>query len=317
MFTLPDSPRFALIGAGAIGCYYGGRLAQHGQEVHFLLRSDFEHVRRHGLHIESCAGDFDLPASALHVHREPGEMPKVDVVLVTLKTTANRHFETLIRPLLHEHTCILTLQNGLGNEQELARLFGGQRILGGLAFTCINRIAPGHIRHSDYGLIKIGELDRPPTPRLRQLSDRFNHSLVPCKILDDLRLGRWEKLIWNVPFNGYGAALGLSTERMVNNPAGLALVRSIMEEVVATAHAAGVMVDHALIEQNIQKTLTMGPYKSSMQIDREMGRPIELEMIIAEPIRVARQHGVGVPKMEMLYQLLATQLRGPDDCRIG
>jgi 2-dehydropantoate 2-reductase len=259
------------------------------------------------LHIESCAGDFDLPASALHVYREPEQMPLVDVVLVTLKTTANRHFEPLIRPLLHENTCILTLQNGLGNEQELARLFGEERVLGGLAFTCINRIAPGHIRHSDYGMIKIGEFGRPISQRLRQLGTIFNASKVECHLLEDLNMGRWEKLIWNVPFNGLGAALGLTTDKIVNHPAGLELARQLMDEVIRTAHAAGLMLDPGLLEVNTGRTLTMGAYRSSMQIDRETHRPIELDAIIGNPLRVAQKLGVPTPRLQMLYALLAMQ----------
>lgn len=306
-YTLPERFRFALVGAGAVGCYYGGRLVQHGHDVAFLLRSDYDVVRREGLHVESRDGDFDLAPQSLRLYREPADMPPADVVLVTLKTTANARFKELIAPLLHENTCILTLQNGLGNEQQLADLFGEQRILGGLAFTCINRLSPGHIRHTDYGLIKIGEFGRTPTPRLHQIAEAFRRSKVPCDILDDLAVGRWEKLVWNVPFNGLGAALDLSADRLVGSEAGLALVRSIMEEVVAAAHAAGVPIAHAFIEQNIQRTLNMGPYKSSMQIDRQIGRPMEIEAIVGEPLRVARRCGLNVPKIEMLYQLLASQ----------
>lgn len=304
MLDLPPKPRFALVGAGAIGCYYGGRLTQHGHEVHFLMRSDYDHVRRHGLSVKSPVGDFELRPGEMHIHRAAGDMPKADVVLVTLKTTANGHFAALITPLLHERTAILTLQNGLGNEQQLADLFGAERIIGGLAFVCINRVSPGEIRHTDYGLIKIGELGRGISPRLRQLSGIFNDSLVQCQMLEDLALGRWEKLIWNVPFNGLGAAMGWTTDRIVAHPEGIALVRSIMQEVLATAHAAGVKLDPALVEQNIARTLSMGAYRSSMQIDREMGRELELDAIIGRPLAVAEKHGIAAPSMRMLYQLL-------------
>ena len=303
--AFPEHPRFALVGAGAVGCYYGGRLVQHGNEMHFLLRSDYDVVRERGLHVESCAGDFDLAPSALNVYSNVRDMPKVDVVLVTLKTTANAYYQELIHPLLGRQTCILTLQNGLGNEQRLAELFGEERVIGGLAFTCINRVAPGHIRHSDYGLIKIGELVGGVSARLKRISEIFNAAEVSCRMLDDLAMGRWEKLLWNVPFNGLGAALNLTTDRLVNSPAGRELVREIMHEIVRTAHAAGIMIDPALIEQNVLRTQTMGPYKSSMQIDREMNRPIELDAIIGNPMRAAKKHEVSVPKLEMLYQMLS------------
>lgn len=256
------------------------------------------------MHVKSCAGDFDVPASAMNCYHTPEEMPKADVVIVTLKTTANAHLKQLITPVLHESTAVLTLQNGLGNEQTLAELFGEQRVLGGLAFVCINRISPGEIHHSDYGLIKIGEYHPGITARLKQLHAIFNASKIECQMLDHLALGRWEKLVWNVPFNGLGAAMDLTSDRIVGNASGLALAREIMREVVATAHAIGVMIDPALVEQNIAKTLTMGPYKSSMQIDRQVGRPMEIEAIIGAPLKVAQSAGVPTPCIEMLYRQL-------------
>src|SRR5258708_19217031 len=139
---LSDHPRIAIVGAGAIGSYYGARLVQGGHDVHFLLRSDYDAVMHSGMTIKSCAGDFSLPARNLNVYRDVREMPKVDWVVVTLKTTSNDQFEPLIRPLLKSNTLLLTLQNGLGNEERLAELFGSQRVLGGLAFTFINLIGP-------------------------------------------------------------------------------------------------------------------------------------------------------------------------------
>lgn len=311
MDPLPDRPRIAVVGAGAVGCYYGGRLAQHGHDVHWLLRSDYEYVRRSGMAVQSRDGDFVLNPSTLRLYHQPEQMPKADVVLVTLKTTANGYFQELITPLLHEHTVILTLQNGLGNEQQLADLFGVSRILGGLAFVCINRTSPGQIRHTDYGMIKIGEFGRPISQRLRQLDAIFNASKVECHMLEDLNMGRWEKLIWNIPFNGLGAALGLTTDRIVNHPAGLELVRQLMDEVIRTAHAAGFMLDPALLELNIRRTLTMGAYRSSMQIDRENNRPIELDAIIGNPLRTAQGLGVSTPRLQTLYALLAMQESQP------
>src|SRR6478672_2819875 len=124
----------AIIGAGAVGGYYGGRLAEHGHDVHMLLRSDYDHVRLHGLSVRSVSGDFQLRPEQLHVYNDAEAMPKVDLVIVALKSTENQQFQRLITPLLHEKTAILTLQNGLGNEDDLARLFGADRVLGGIAF---------------------------------------------------------------------------------------------------------------------------------------------------------------------------------------
>ena len=299
-----NHPIIAVIGAGAVGGYYGARLAQHGHAVHFLFRGDYEAVRRHGLTIKSRDGDCALSPAAIHAYNDSRQMPKADLILVTLKTTSNDQYEPLIRPLLHNDTAILTLQNGLGNEQRLADLFGPARILGGLAFVCINRREAGVIEHTDYGLITLGEFTGGPSPRASRIAQIFKSSRVPCRVLDDLRYGRWEKLVWNIPFNGLSAAMDLTTDRLVGTPEGIELIRAIMAEVVAAARANGVNLPADIIDKNIQRTLTMGPYRTSMHIDRQLGRRLEVEAILGEPLRAAHAAGVATPALEMLYRIV-------------
>lgn len=297
------NPTIAVIGAGAVGGYYGARLAQHGHSVHFLLRSDYDAVRRNGMTVRSWIGDFALTREQAHAHRDPREMPKADLVLVTLKTTANDQFEPLIRPLLKDDTAILTIQNGLGNEDRLAELFGAQRILGGMAFTCINRIAPGVIHHTDHGVIRLGEFNGGPSKRATQIAEMFKASQIPCEVLDDLKAGRWAKLIWNVPFNGLGASLDLTTDKLLASPEGMDLLLALMGEVIAAAEALGVRMPPDMIDRQIRHTSTMGAYRSSMQVDRQEGRAMEVESILGEPLRQAKRAGVSTPKLEMLYQI--------------
>lgn len=298
-----QSPTIAVIGAGAVGSYYGARLAQHGYPVHFLLRSDYDAVLRNGMTVQSCAGHFRLSPEQAHAYNSPQRMPKADLVLVTLKTTANDQFEPLIRPLLKEDTAILTIQNGLGNEDRLAELFGAHRILGGMAFVCINRTAPGVIHHIDHGVIRLGEFNGGPSERASRIAEMFKSSQVPCEVLDDLKLGRWAKLVWNIPFNGLGAALDLTTDRLIESEEGMRLLIAIMREVIATAEALGVRMPDDMIDRQIRHTRTMGAYRSSMQIDRQERRALEIESILGEPLRQARRAGVSTPKLEMLYQV--------------
>lgn len=300
---MPDSPTVAIVGAGAVGGYYGARLAQHGHDVHFLLRGDYDAVRRNGWTVRSCDGDFRITADEVMVYDDPKRMPRVDLAVVTLKSTSNDQLDRLVRPLLHGDTAVLTLQNGLGNEDRLAELFGKSRVLGGMAFVCINRVAPGVIRHTDHGVIRIGDFaTRGRSERVEGLAALFNASGVKCEVLDDLRFGRWQKLVWNIPFNGLGATLDLTTDRLVGNEEGLALVRQLMEEVRAAARADGVDLPAKIVDANINNTLTMGPYKSSMQVDRQAGRPMEVEAILGEPLRRARAGGASTPVLEALYR---------------
>jgi 2-dehydropantoate 2-reductase len=300
-----DDPVIAIIGAGAVGGYYGARLAQHGKDVHLLTRSDCQHIRRAGMIIHSHDGDFSLSPNQIKAYDDPRQMPKADLILVTLKTTANHHLRELITPVLKLDSLILTLQNGLGNEELLADLFGPERILGGMAFVCINRPSPGEILHTDHGLIRIGEPFAVVSNRATQIAALFNSSQVKCEVLTDLTFGRWDKLVWNVPFNGLGAALDLTTDQIIANEPGLNLVRNLMHEVIEICRPLGVSFSLTIIEDKIQHTQTMGPYKTSMQIDRQMGRPLEIESILGKPLQIARDRSIASPAMAVLYDMLS------------
>jgi 2-dehydropantoate 2-reductase len=292
---------FAIIGAGALGAYYGARLVQGGQDVHFLLRSDYDTWRTEGLQIHSHAGDFALRPDQLHIYRQPDEMPKPNWVIVALKSTDNDQFEALIRPLLGEQTAIVTLQNGLGNEQRLTDLFGPQRILGGVAFICVNRLRPGVIDHTSHGLIRLGEFDRPMTARTALLATIFNACRVPCEPTDSLVTVRWEKLIWNIPFNGLSAILDQTTDQILATADGEQLVRRIMAEVIAGGRACGASLSDDLIDINLARTREMGAYRTSMQVDRQMGRELEIEAILHQPLEAAKANDVHVTNLQNLY----------------
>jgi 2-dehydropantoate 2-reductase len=301
---LPSKPRVAVVGAGAVGAYYGAMLAHGGHDVHFLFHSDVDTVRANGLRIESYKGNFRIPASQLRAYSDVSKMPKADLVIVGLKATSNHLFRTLIPPLLHDGTAILTMQNGLGNEEDLADLFGSERVMGAMAFTCNNRLAPGVISHTAEGWIRLGEHDRATGPRARRLGQMFNDSGVECTVVDNLKHGRWEKILWNVPFNGLGALLSATTDVLLSTPDAEALVISLMQEALAAAASLGLHYPPDWVPDKIALTRRVGAYKTSMQIDREQGRPMEIEAIVGRPVKIAQQHGVPVPRMEMLYRML-------------
>jgi 2-dehydropantoate 2-reductase len=195
--------KIAVVGCGAVGSYYGACLARAGHEVHFLLRSDYEVVQRQGVTIRSPRGDFRVhPFCA----QAPEDIGVAELVLIGLKTTANREFGRLLPALTGPGTAIVTLQNGLGNEEQLARLFPAEQILGGLCFVCLNRLEPGVICHFEHGLIVLGEYRRPPTARTQGLAAVFKDAGIPCRVTDSLERAHWEKLVWNIPFNGLGVA---------------------------------------------------------------------------------------------------------------
>lgn len=304
--SFPSNPKIAIIGAGAIGCYYGARLAQQGHSVHFLMRSDFDHVSKHGLQIRSVDGDFVLPE--VHVHKDTHSIGPCDLVIVAIKTTANDALLSLLPPLLHEQTAILTLQNGLGNEALLASNFGDDRVLGGLCFVCINRLSEGVIDHQAQGLITIGEWKKGTPDRIEKIQTLFKESRISCQIAENLMQARWKKLVWNIPFNGLSIAAGsLTTTEILQNPSLKQLTLSLMREVISAANHLGCSLPDSLAASMIESTENMMPYKTSSLLDYDAGKEVEVEAIWGEPYRTAKAAGYPMPQVEMLYHLLRHQ----------
>ncbi|MGA3142453.1 MAG: 2-dehydropantoate 2-reductase [Verrucomicrobiota bacterium] len=321
--------KIAVVGCGAVGSYYGARLGCAGREVHFLLRSDYDAVRYNGVTVRSFEGDFHVQPKCA---RTPDEISVCDLVLIGLKTTANDQFPKLLPPLVGPQTAVVTLQNGLGNTEQLARLFSPEQILSGLCFVCLNRVKPGVIHHMEYGMIVLGEFQRRAGPRTQKLAAMFRDAGVPCKVTDNLAQAQWEKLVWNIPFNGLGVAgaagydaftqipsansqlpsVGpcLPTDKLLADPRWEKLLRDLMLEVIAAAGALGFEIPVAYAEEQIERTRTMGAYKASTLLDFECGRPLELESMFLEPLRRAQKAGVPVPRLAALCKVLQ-QLNQP------
>lgn len=293
--------KVALIGAGAVGIYYGGRLAQHGENISFLLRSDHPDVVRDGLRVESVHGDFHLPNVNAALTTE--EIGPVDLVIVAWKATANRHLAEVLPPLLHQNTQVLTLQNGLGNCEAIEAIAGPDRVLGGLCFVCINRMAPGHVRHTAGGRVAIGEWRPDDRGRATEIVHRFRAAGIPAESADRLDEAQWQKLVWNVPFNGLAIAEGgVTTDVLLASPSIEAEIRALMAEIIAAARALGMNLTYELIDFNVNRTRPMGPYRPSSMIDFLAGREVELGPIWEEPLRRATAAGVAMPHLECLVR---------------
>ena len=295
--------KIAVVGSGAVGSYYGGKLAASGCDVHFLMRGDLEEVKQRGLTLRESPGELRIPSP--RVYGSTGEIGRCDLVLIALKTTSNGALETLLPPLLKPDTALVTLQNGLGNEEFLADLFGRERVMGGLCFVCLNRVAPGVIGHYGHGALAIGEFCGGLQPRTHSLVSAFKMAGIDARTTECLARERWRKLVWNVPFNGLAIAAGNVTVDVILADDGLrALTRFLMEEIIGAAAKLGHQFPSGLIEQQIELTLTMGAYKPSSLLDFVAGRAVEVESIWGEPWRRAKEAGASVERLEMLYFLL-------------
>ena len=297
--------RIAIVGSGAIGCYYGGKLAQFGRDVHFLMRNGLEVVRKRGLRIRSKGENIHVAKVQACASSE--ELGVCDLVIVAMKATANAELPPLIAPLLGARTMILTLQNGLGSDEFLAEHFGAERVLGGLCFICLNRTAPGVIEHYDYGRLVIGEFGRYPQPRTHDVAWEFKRCGVVCSVVENPALERWRKLVWNIPFNGLCvAAGGIDTAAILADDGLRRLAVELMDETIAIANRCGHALPSGAALEQMKRTETMGAYKPSTLIDYLAGRPLEIEAIWGEPFRRGQAAGAAAPRLEMLYRLLVS-----------
>ena len=299
--------RIAVIGAGAMGGLYGAFLARAGYDVHFLMRRDYDAVKSSGLTVKSCRGDFHL--DQVNCYRHVEEIGVVDLVFIGLKTTSNHLYHELISPLMGPNTRALSAQNGLGNEEQLADLFGPQRVAGGLAFLCSNRSKPGVINHFDYGFLHTGNFQRPPDDTLHTFAQMMQNSGVDCQIVEDLALARWKKLIWNVPFNGLSALLDLTVDKIIQDPPLQERAFRLMQEVRTAAGSYGLNIDDDFLQHMMNLTIKMKPYYTSMHLDRLHKKPMEIEAVIGEPLRRSQRHGLHLPEMQILYDGLKNMNR--------
>ena len=271
------------------------------------MRSDFEVISRDGLKVESVHGDFELPQ--VKAYQTPEEIGPVDLVIVAWKATANHLLPSVLPPLLHAGTQVLTLQNGLGNCESLAKIVGPGRVLGGLCFVCINRISLGRVSHSAGGRVTIGEWLPDGSGRAAELERRFRAAKIQAVAVENLQKSQWEKLVWNIPFNGLSVAEGgVTTDVLLASPEKENELRALMAEVITAARALGLDLSDDLIDFNIERTRPMGPYRTSSMIDFVDGREVEVTPIWEEPLRQAREAGVEMPHTADLLQRIRERL---------
>jgi 2-dehydropantoate 2-reductase len=302
-----SSRRYAILGAGALGGFYGCKLAAAGLDVHFLLHSDYDHVRRHGLVMDSPRGNVRLPK--VNAYGRAADMPPCDVALLAVKATANDRLAELLPPAVAPDGVAVACQNGLGVEDRMAELIGPRRVMGGLCFLCSHKAGPGHIRHLDYGYITLAEYDpegrpRGITDRMRGIAGDFQAAGIGVELAGDLLEARWKKLVWNVPFNGLCVVLNTTTAAVMADPHAAALAEALMREIASGAAAAGKTIDEPFIQRMLDQTRRMTPYHPSMVLDHRSGHAMEIEAIFGNPLRAAADRGCALPRLEALYQQL-------------
>jgi 2-dehydropantoate 2-reductase len=293
-----------IVGAGAVGALFGSALARQGAAVSVVCRSDYEVVKRDGYAITSpLLGNHRFrPAQVYRSVSECQEPP--EYLILTVKVLPDVDRAALIRPAVGPRTVIVLIENGLDIEEEIVRAFPSNEVLSAIALVAVGRTGPGRIDHLSLGSLVLGRYPQGATPAAQRLAAMFEAGKIGCKVTDDIVSARWQKAVWNASFNPL-SILGdtLDTATILGTPQGETLVRELMNEICAVAAAAGAPQEPALVEKMIAGTKAMPPYKTSMGLDFESGRPMEIEAILGNVVRAARRVGVATPRLETVYAI--------------
>lgn len=294
--------KIGIVGTGALGSFYGAKLALAGNDVHFLMRSDREAALRDGLKVTQEG--TSLLVRPCQAYDNAADIGPCDLVVVTAKTVANPALPAQMAPLVGENTRILTLQNGLGNVECFQKAFGEGKVIGGLCFVAATRVAPAVVEVYFTGSIRIAEPVGPAQPRTEEIAALFRAAGIPCRTADNFDAILWKKLVWNIPFSGLSVAVRATTDHIMADADLRSQVLALMDEVRAAASAYGHTIEDAFLQDQMTATDKLGAYRPSALVDFEKHRPLEIESIWGEPLRRAQTRGVSVPRMALLYALL-------------
>ena len=293
---------YGVIGSGAIGAFYGAKLAKNGNEVHFLFHNDYDFVKQNGLKIKSCDGDFYLPK--INAYNSTEKMPICDVVIVGLKTVNQQVLYKILPPLINKNTLVLLIQNGIGVEEDLQAVFPDLQIAAGLAFICSAKTEPGIVNHQCYGSINIGNFSCKDESKIDKILSDFNSSRITAAKVEYAE-ARWKKAVWNMPFNGMCVALNANTKQLLSHPETEKIIHLQMLEVINAAQKLGVKnLDNSFADKMLQMTREMTPYFPSMKLDFDFKRKMEIFYLYSKPIEIAQKAGIEMPRLQMLEAIL-------------
>ncbi|MGH7933586.1 MAG: ketopantoate reductase family protein, partial [Candidatus Binataceae bacterium] len=294
--------KILVMGAGAVGAYYGARLLQAGEDVVFCARGEnLRALREHGLEVKSYKGDFSLK---IKVTDRPPEFAPYELILFAVKSYDNEAAARQLEGCLAAGGVLMTIQNGVENEEELCHFFPREAVIGGNSRVGAELEAPGKVNHTGLGTIEFGELDGRITPRAERIAEMFKRAGIFGGLTNDLKTARWYKLMGNNSTNAVSALSLTTLGQMLDDPDGCNLLRTLMEETIAVGRAEGAKVSAERIEpqlEYIRKNLNPYITKTSTLQDLEKGKRLEYDAICGAVVRAARRHGIKVPATETVY----------------
>jgi 2-dehydropantoate 2-reductase len=309
---MSSKPSILIVGAGAIGSFYGAILKKAGCSVSTVLRSEYDAVKTNGIKISSPLGDLSYQPD--HVYRDgdtPAEEP--DYMILCVKVLPGVDRAALVKPWLGRNTRLVLIENGLDIERELADAYPDNPIISCLAFIAASRTEPGVVEHKAYGKLVMGRYPEGIDDNCRELSQLFIDGGINIDLTEQVVGERWRKCLWNTPFNPLSViANGADTRTILDTEGGEDLIRAMIREVMNVAAAEGYPMEDKVIEQNIAGTRKMPPYKNSMALDYLNGRPIEREAVLGNIVAIARHHEIPVPHLNTVLVTLKMRARLED-----
>jgi 2-dehydropantoate 2-reductase len=303
--------KIAIVGAGAVGGWYGGLLALQNHEVYFVTRRDYEIINQKGLCMRDAKGDKMVKIKK--AYPDCTAIGVCDLIVIAAKSTANPTLPDFIKSLIGQNTMLLTLQNGMGNCETFTSIIPAERIVAGLCFVCINRLSPGVVENTHSGYVRMASAMGVPSDAVKLCVGLFCDAGIDCQFEQSLDAVLWKKLCWNIPFNGLAiAAGGITTDKIMADDLLRERAIKLMKEVQAAAAACGVPFRDEHIDRQLKVTSGMGAYRPSSLIDYLEGREVEVVGLWGEPLRRGQVAGVNMPQLSQLKTEIELKLKDRD-----
>ncbi|MBI5815929.1 MAG: 2-dehydropantoate 2-reductase [Nitrospinae bacterium] len=300
--------RIVVAGTGGVGAYYGAVLAKAGHEVFFIARgAQLDAISKNGVEVKSINGDFHIAASSGETSAPFGV---ADLILVCFKAYDTAGTLELYAPSVGPETAIISLQNGVDNEEIIAARFGWEKVLGGLSFIGSRVDRPGEVIHTAASNVIIGEMDGTMTDRVNKIGEAFNAAGVKCKVSAEVKKEMFGKMIWNVGFNALCAVLECPSRAAIEFDETKNIVRAAMLEWTAVARAMGVALTDDMADKHIERTFKAGEIIPSMLQDRRRGKRMEIETFNAKVAQLGEKHGMPTPVNSTLSGIIKFWNRG-------
>ena len=298
--------KIAVVGAGGVGGYFGGKLAAANVDTTFVVHGKtLNALRSRGLRVESIDGDFTVD----RVNATDRPTQPVDAVLMTVKSWQIREAAEQIRPIVNDETIVVPLENGIDAPEQLSSVLDKCNVAGGLCGIVSFVVEPGLIRHAGAApFITFGELDNRVTPRAESLREVLHSAHITADIPPDIHRSMWSKFVFIAPMSGIGATTRVPVGEWRNRPETRRMAEGAIREVVAVATARGVRLDDDIVAKVMQRYDGLPPdATSSLQRDMMAGKPSELDAQLGAAVRLGRESNIPTPILETMYDSLLPQ----------